>query len=240
MKHKTIFWLFSVICRLLKATYRFRVIAPDNKDLATSMHPKGAFIIASWHQNCFAGILAHAKQNICLLVSPSFDGDLVGTLARKLKMKAVRGSSSRGGRAALEQLVELTSQGSKAAFTIDGPRGPLYSVKKGVFELSARSGAPVLPLLTVADRYWVLHRSWDKFRIPKPFAKVYVIYGKPFHVDKNAWRDQLEGLSGSLACDLFALEQQALVLGCKGASQSASWQQNASGESVNLGGSAAS
>lgn len=216
------------------------MIASDNKDRATAMHPKGSFIIASWHQNCFAGILSHAKQNICLLVSPSFDGDLVGTLARKLKMKAVRGSSSRGGRAALEQLVELTSQGASAAFTIDGPRGPLYSVKKGVFELSARSGAPVLPLLAVADRYWVLHRSWDKFRIPKPFAKVYVIYGKPFCVDKNSWHDQLEGLSGSIAADLFALEQQALALGCKGVIQGALWQQAASGTGVNLGGSAAS
>jgi lysophospholipid acyltransferase (LPLAT)-like uncharacterized protein len=213
LKHKMVFWLFTVICRLLRATYRFQEPCTDNKNLAKSMHPKGSFVIASWHQNCFAGILAHAKQKICLLVSPSFDGDLVGALARKLKIDTVRGSSSRGGRAALEQLVKLTDQGSSAAFTIDGPRGPLYSVKKGVFELAARTHAPILPLLTVADKYWVLHRSWDKFRIPKPFAKVYVIYGKPFHVDSNNWRDQLEGLSASLAADLFALEQQAFAHG---------------------------
>ncbi|RYZ52577.1 MAG: DUF374 domain-containing protein, partial [Proteobacteria bacterium] len=156
VKKSLVLKLSTWICLLLHKSYRYRFYNTNNRDEAETIHDKRAFVIASWHQNCFAGILAHAHQGIALLVSRSLDGEIVGRLANSIGLKAIRGSSRKGGREALEQMVEQTHHGLRSAITVDGPKGPIFEIKRGVFCISAETGAPILPMIAVGARYWTL------------------------------------------------------------------------------------
>ena len=96
--------------------------------------------------------------------------------------QTVRGSSSRGGGEARDGLVASTGDGWFTALTVDGPRGPRRRVKGGIIDIARRTGVAVLPLTTIASSHWILSRSWDQFKIPKPFAKIVVSYGAPVFV----------------------------------------------------------
>lgn len=210
-QRRLILALSRILCLALHGTYRYRVINPQARAQAEALYAHRAFAIACWHQNCFAGILSHAKQNIALLISRSFDGAVISAVAKSLGHDPVRGSSRKGGREALEELIIRMPRGQLAAFTVDGPKGPIHQVKRGVLELSAKTGAPVLPMLAIADRFWTFHKSWDKFRVPKPFARVSVLYGQPFVVSDI--EHKLESYQTRLKLELEELEARAIAEG---------------------------
>jgi hypothetical protein len=209
LKRKLLMGIANLFCWLLQRSYRYQIINAGHRADAERLHPNGAFAIASWHQNCFAGILSHAKQGLYLLVSRSFDGDVISSVAHHLGLGAVRGSSSRGGQEALDKLIDMTRDGARSAFTVDGPKGPAYQPKRGIFQLASATGAPILPLLAIADRYWTFSKSWDQFRVPKPFARVAVIYAPPIQVSAEDYDANLESLSHQLKHSLHELETLA-------------------------------
>lgn len=195
-------WLFH-------KSYRYERVNLEYFKEAQASTSNGNYAIASWHNNCLAGILSHAKHKICLMVSRSFDGEFVAFLAKNIGMTSVRGSSSRGGKEALQGLIEEVQEGWAAAFTVDGPRGPYKQVKAGVISLAAKTGAPIQPVCAVGEKQWVLHKSWDKFRIPKPFSRVAVVYGKPIFVSETLDEDQFEKTKDQVYDSLESLEVEA-------------------------------
>jgi lysophospholipid acyltransferase (LPLAT)-like uncharacterized protein len=93
----------------------------------------------------------------------------------------------------------------------DGPRGPAERVKPGLVYLASRTGHPVLPIASAASRAWVL-RSWDRFRVPHPFAKVVVAYGAPIAVpprladaEVEVWRARIEAAIAELTGEVDRL-----------------------------------
>ena len=202
------------IARLLLITYRIRVTGMNERERAASLHAGGSFCLALWHEQLFASIVAHSGQKFAPLASLSSDGDIVTRVMSRFGFNTVRGSSSRGGPEAREQLVSVTESGWFTAITVDGPRGPRRRVKGGVVDVARRTGVTVVPLITTADRNWVL-RSWDQFKIPKPFARVIVRYGTPIPVPsdtqglafgavKNKIRDGLNTTEAAALADLAA------------------------------------
>jgi hypothetical protein len=99
----------------------------------------------------------------------------------------IRGSTTRGAERALLSLVRELEAGREVAITPDGPRGPARSFAPGALIAAQRSGAPILPVAASADRAWRLG-SWDRFVIPKPFARITVAYGDPATVDAASAR----------------------------------------------------
>jgi len=180
-KQKLIAWLVYLITRVLKATYRFEVGGNDHRKAAEATHKAGSFCLALWHEHLFGAILGHAHQRFAPLASLSSDGDIVTYVMAKLDFETVRGSSSRGGEAARDDMVRKTDDGWFTAITVDGPRGPRRRLKGGVIDVARRTGVAILPVAVVASRHWEL-RSWDKFKIPKPFARVIIQYAPPLVV----------------------------------------------------------
>lgn len=64
-----------------------------------------------------------------------------------------------------------------AAHIVDGPKGPAGIIKAGVVSLARDTGAVVVPLYVTSDRAWYFN-SWDRFMLPKPFAKVSLRFDK--------------------------------------------------------------
>jgi len=197
------------IVRLLAATYRFRAA-----ETGGPRHVAGTqgYVLATWHQNLFAGILAQSARPHCVIVSRSGDGDPVTYLCQRLGHQVVRGSSRRGtrdkgGKQAKDEMIEVLRSGVPGAVTVDGPSGPAHQVKPGIIEMARLSGVPIVPYLTMPRRYWSFP-SWDAFRLPKPFTRIDVCYGAPIAVGAELTPAEFEGHLQSLAESLQALERE--------------------------------
>jgi hypothetical protein len=204
-KTRMMFRIFVVVVRILNSTYRKRIFHVDRRQQAMAAHPKGAFVFATWHGNSYAGTIVHGHQKFSPLCSRSKDGSMVAYLCEKIGLKPARGSSSRGGKEAREELLENIKQGYSAAITVDGPKGPPFVTKAGVISVAKESGAMIIPLATMGEKFWQL-RSWDRLKIPKPFSRVAIIYGEPFAVGAEAQGDTFEEYQMRLTKDLNELE----------------------------------
>ena len=111
------------------------------------------------------------------MISQSKDGDIIAGIAEKSGWHTVRGSSSRNGGRALKEMVGQLQLSGLAAHIVDGPKGPAGIIKAGAVSLARSAGAVVVPIFTSADRAWYF-KSWDRFMLPKPFAKVHLRFGE--------------------------------------------------------------
>jgi lysophospholipid acyltransferase (LPLAT)-like uncharacterized protein len=198
--------LVFTVFYILHCTYRYRYYSYEFRLKAAHYHPRRSFILALWHEHLMASLGAHSFQGLSPIISLSKDGTIVNFVARLMGMRPVRGSSSRGGQQAAKDLKDLMDQGLIGAITLDGPRGPRRQSKPGALKLSQQAGVMILPSVAISDRYWTL-RSWDQFKIPKPFARVAVIYGEPYVISPETnLRSELRKLTEELAAKINQLD----------------------------------
>lgn len=153
----------------------------------------GAVVFCCWHQQVFT--VRHFKRyGSCrpsVMISRSYDGDIGAGIAARLGWEAVRGSSTRGGREALVEMVERIKATRMAGLVVDGPRGPAGKVKPGIIRLAQLGGAAIVPFYVRADRAWYLN-SWDRFMVPKPFARVRLTFGGLHSVPETTTPEEFE------------------------------------------------
>jgi len=165
--------------QMLGRTWRIRVVnGAFLRDLRRTERP---FIFALWHGHLLPLLWHHRGQGVKVLISEHRDGELVARTAESLGYGLIRGSTTRGADRALISLVRELQAGHEVAITPDGPRGPAATFAPGALVAAQRSDSFILPVAASADRAWRL-RSWDRFMIPKPFARVTVAYGTPTKV----------------------------------------------------------
>jgi len=170
---------------MLTSTYRIKFINEENVRLAAQSHPNGSFIYGLWHEHFFSAVASHPHRGISPMISKSNDGEIITYIGKKIGFDPVRGSTSKGGTQARMELYQRATNGLKAAFTVDGPRGPRHRLKSGVIDLARNTAMPIVPLAIATNRAWRLHKSWDQSIIPKPFSKVFVVYGSPIFIDSD-------------------------------------------------------
>lgn len=159
--------------RSLAATWR--VTFDESPSFREALATHRPVIMAHWHGDELALIHLVVRYRIATLTSTSRDGTLMDEVLRRLGAATARGSSSKGGAAGLRALVQLCRKGGhNVSFAVDGPKGPIYEVKPGVFEFSRLMDAPVYAVSVGVSRPWVLRRSWNRAVIPKPFSRVHV------------------------------------------------------------------
>lgn len=163
------------VLRLLGMTWRSRVYGRDA--LVKRAPGTGAVVYTLWHGQMLPVLWSHHVRT-GVLVSEHRDGEIITRILEKFGNFGVRGSSSRGGTRALLEAVQVVRGGTDMAFTPDGPRGPRHSFAPGALILAHRADVPVVTITAHVDRVWRL-RSWDGFEIPKPFARITVLYGAP-------------------------------------------------------------
>lgn len=183
----------------LARTWRYRVDGADRWRQAR--HP---LVFVLWHEALLPLLWLHRHQGVAIVVSENRDGQYLADYAARLGYRQVRGSSSRGAVRALLGAVRELREGRSVAFTPDGPRGPRRVFKPGVLAAAQRGGGTVVPVHADAASAWRL-RSWDRFLVPKPFARVDVRYGQPFVVGP--------GEDGLAAGERVALAELARLVG---------------------------
>jgi lysophospholipid acyltransferase (LPLAT)-like uncharacterized protein len=170
--------LTALFIRVLGATLRYRDINARNADgtiVPVGITIPGPVVFAFWHQTMLTCAHRFRNKGIAILISRSFDGELIARTVELLGFKAIRGSSSRGGAAGLRNMERAFRDGAYCAITADGPRGPAMIAKPGVTQLAQLVGEKVGTFYVLPERAWQL-KSWDRFLIPKPFSPVLVTW----------------------------------------------------------------
>lgn len=180
-----VIYLLIFFVRLLSFTYRVKI--DDQNGYLKEKNPQ-ARIWAIWHNRLlFLASLIPKKyrKNAAFIASASGDGEYASRFISHFGLKAIRGSSSRGGAKAARELKREIDNNYSVAITVDGPRGPLYTVQGGAAFLARKTECEIVPLMINAPHRWEL-KSWDKTQIPKPFSKVTLILGKAITVKEIA------------------------------------------------------
>lgn len=179
MIFRTYFLGFFVWCLywVISRTWRFSVDEPP--ELKEYLLQRKPFILAHWHGDEIVLFKLIPRYRLATIVSQSKDGSMMNTMLWLQGCKTSRGSSTRGAVGALKGLLKFAKQGYNSSYAVDGPKGPIYKVKPGVFETSRVIGAPIFVAGVACDQKFLFEKSWNKTFIPKPFSKVHVTWRGP-------------------------------------------------------------
>ena len=165
-------------------------------------------IFALWHGRLLPLSYRFRGNGFVPMISRSADGEYIARVVEGWGYEPVRGSASRGGRAALREMLHLARAGKSLVLTPDGPRGPFQELKEGVLTAAQTTGLPIVPAAAGASRAWWFGR-WDRFLVPQPFARVVVLFGAPIAVPRDADGTVLADKKAEVTAALNALVREA-------------------------------
>ena len=177
---------------IVSRTWRFEVIAEEGVTPLLFGLGAGPEIFCFWHQCVLPCTVYFRRTHATILISRSFDGELITRILMLFGFSAVRGSSSRDAREGLLGLRRVIESGTPAIFTADGPRGPIYQTKMGPIKLAQITGAPIGAFHLQPEHAWVISSAWDRFLVPKPFTRICVSWGPWTRVPANLPPEQFE------------------------------------------------
>ena len=195
-------WLAYMVVRLWFGTVRVKILNPaiyQDYFLRTDI---GRNVVAgSWHRHAvFFFYFFRSIGPRGIMISKSTDGEFTAKIAKYLGYTPIRGSSSRGGSAALQQLIEFMKMKGETRFcgtAVDGPGGPARVMKTGMLAVARESGSWFIPMACSGNSVITFPRAWDRTIIPKPFSKVVMDFGEPFVIPHDISRQDMEKMRRS-------------------------------------------
>ena len=183
------------LTRLLTSTYRVREVFGE-EHIEPFLDGETVCAPAYWHQHhvlCSGLVRDWIRKGFkaCFLISGSVDGEVPERIARAYGAEVIRGSANQSGALALRDQHAMMKKGYSIVTTPDGPQGPPYELKTGVMLMARVGNVPIVPVSCAADRAWYLNR-WDRFMVPKPFARVVIGVGEPYTIPPGTRMDEIE------------------------------------------------
>lgn len=196
-------WILLGICR----TYRIKVMNPDAWDGLISRN----FVLAFWHGSMVIGWYIHRPHGLVsrmhALVSQSKDGEILAAILDSWKYTLIRGSSHRGGKVAMQSMIDEVRNGARLVVTPDGPTGPPHIMKIGAVRAAQQAFAPLL-IASINAKWKYCLKSWDRFEIPYPFSCVYVRYIGPFMIDPSLDGESLTQQAREIESEWLTIDKQ--------------------------------
>jgi lysophospholipid acyltransferase (LPLAT)-like uncharacterized protein len=199
--------LAALLVLLWRRTCSYEVINDPRPALRQAKRP---YLYALLHAHQIAALFVNDEARLAAMVSRSADGDFLVPTLHLRGVMSVRGSTrkgdrDKGGRQALADLGELLQSGVPGLLAVDGPRGPRGHIHQGVADLAIERSAVILPTVVVCSRRWVLKKSWDRFQIPKPFARIRLCFSGTLAPRDYAGADEIRA---AIARAIGSLERQ--------------------------------
>lgn len=172
---------------LVHTTIRWTVLGAEHRDALVA--GGGPFIAGFWHGRLlFSPFWAPRGRRTLAIISNNHDGALIAATVARFGVEAVRGSTSdprkrfrnKGGHAAFSTALTALESGAVVGITPDGPRGPRMRAQPGIAALSIAAQVPVLPV-AFSTRRGRLLRGWDRFLVPLPFDRGWLVFGPPIN-----------------------------------------------------------
>ncbi|CAN5484230.1 hypothetical protein BH10BAC5_BH10BAC5_24800 [soil metagenome] len=167
----------------------------------SDVFPEGIYIF--WHSKMLIGWRLFKGKNFNTIVSRSNDGEILSNVLTRWSFKIARGSSSKGGKEALDELTGSLKNFHFAALTPDGPRGPAMEIKNGALSLAFKSGLPLIPVSINYSKKKVLLKSWDKFEIPSLFSTCTVKIGSKYRYIEKLENNELIEFKNRLKLEMI-------------------------------------
>jgi lysophospholipid acyltransferase (LPLAT)-like uncharacterized protein len=167
----------------------------------------GQQIYIFWHEYILLPLSVRGHCNLAMLLSRHRDADILSRMAYHLGFELVRGSSRRGGAAAIRQLLRKSGR-MHLAVTPDGPRGPRRRLAPGAVYLASRLGLPLIVMGFGYDRPWRL-ASWDRFALPRPYSRVRAVISPKVYLPPDLNRKGIEEFREKIERLLNRLTQEA-------------------------------
>jgi lysophospholipid acyltransferase (LPLAT)-like uncharacterized protein len=195
---------FRMLFRTLRIEYDFFV--NDTNPYQIAQGP--TYIYSVWHDSMVVPVFAGKQPATMALVGQHNDGSYVANVLKSAGIPSARGSSSKGGAAAIRKLIDETKD-HHIVITPDGPRGPRRELKSGPTYLAAKTGKPLVPTAFASSASWNWKGSWTDLMIPRPFSRVVALTGKPIEVPKKASREELDEYTAQLQTAMDKLNAKA-------------------------------
>ncbi|MCW5937129.1 MAG: lysophospholipid acyltransferase family protein [Fimbriimonadaceae bacterium] len=189
------------LARLLGSTWKIRTVGYEDVEALP-----GGKIFSGWHGTTFTAAVLFRGKGVWTIISQSKDGDMQNIIFSGFGFRTIRGSTGRGGARAAAESIRVLKQGATMAFTPDGPRGPTHVVQPGIIVMAKKAGVPIVPVGVSAERRW-LAPTWDRYMVPKPFARCVMVFGEPHRIPRDADEAALE--EARLAFEKAMLEVEA-------------------------------
>ncbi len=138
--------LASWLIRGLHASLRLRHVHAEN------LTEQKQCIIAFWHAHLLLMLHTKWRGPAVVMISRSRDGEYIARVFDHYGVESARGSSTRGGSAALRELIRAARAGKNIVFTPDGPKGPNRIVKDGIVAAAQATGLPIVPIAFAAKK----------------------------------------------------------------------------------------
>lgn len=199
--------LVWILYRAISLTWKVKI--HECEELKQDLSQKKSVIFAHFHGDELVLISLVKKYRISTMTSTSKDGEIMNTALKLLGAKTSRGSSTRGGISALKGLIRLSKDGYNSSFAVDGPRGPIFKVKPGVFEFSRMTNSNIYPGGVYCDRAWHFPKSWNKTFFPKPFARINIYWARPLLAINKETDPRSRDLAITLENQLFDARRNA-------------------------------
>lgn len=157
-------------------------------------------VYVMWHGNQFCVHGLPDRNNINILISTSKDGEIVSRICRNFGYQTCRGSSKRKGSVSgTLQLISKLKNGENIAIMVDGPSGPIHSVKHGAVTVAREAGVPIIPVHWYSSDFTFFEfPTWDKMTCP--FGPVWILntYGEPIYTDGKTDEQTADEIKESL------------------------------------------
>lgn len=196
-----LYFLIGVIC----STLRWEVRGSEHLDSIVDSGKRPIFTF--WHSCILSATWFWRKRGIVVMSSVSRDAEYTGRVIKRFGYGTARGSSTRGGGRALAEMAQCLDNGMEVAFTIDGPRGPVYRAKPGAVTLARHTGQAILPF-HIATRRHVELPSWDRMKVPLPFSHALTVIAEPIYVPRAATGEQIAAAQADLQSALDKLRSE--------------------------------
>ncbi|MEJ2717142.1 MAG: lysophospholipid acyltransferase family protein [Deltaproteobacteria bacterium] len=180
-----------------------------NRDYEEQVCRKRPFTCACFHGTMLFPVYYCRRYPGVVMVSRSWDGELIDRCLRRWGYDTTRGSSSRGGKDALHEMIEILKERKYCSgLAVDAPRGPSRQVKMGIVVIARETGDPVVPLVSWATRQ-IKFNSWDRMILPLPFSTIVMAFGKPAEVPQGLTTDEYEALRQEIEVEMNRVSKQA-------------------------------
>lgn len=195
----------ALLFRALFATLRTRLhlAAPDYSPIK-ERDPEHCTLVCLWHDGILGPIFCQPPVNSAALVSQHYDGSIIADVLDAVHIRPIRGSSSKGGAAAVRQMLAAVDR-YHVVIATDGPRGPRRVVKDGIVYLASHSGRPIIPTVFAVAWAWRPRGRWTDLVMPFPFSRAVIISGPPMWIPQGLtpqelapWRDCVQAAMDEL------------------------------------------
>lgn len=179
-----------------------------NREYEEEVCKKRPFTCACFHGTMLFPVYYCRRYPGVVMISRSWDGELIDRSLRRMGYDSTRGSSSRGGKDALHEMIDIIKERNYCSgLAVDAPRGPSRKVKIGIVIIARETGKPVVPLVSWATRQ-IQFGSWDKMILPLPFSTIVLAWGKPMEVPPGLTNDEYERIRQEIEDNMVAASEQ--------------------------------